>query len=82
MSKKLIFTIILLLGLLKVPSFVLAEDQICVTQYGGGTVCGAKTPEYHAPVKAGLADFDLPLLGVCFIGVSGYFYWKSKKANI
>ncbi len=79
MLKNLIITIIVAVAIFMVPAIVHAEEQICVTQYGGGVVCGAKTPEYHAPVNAGIADFNFSIIGAGFMSIAGLLYWKSRS---
>lgn len=79
MNKKLLISICLFVATCFTPVAVFAEDVTCVTQYGGAVVCGAANPPFHAPVKTGIADFNLSIIGFCFVTVAGFLYFKSKK---
>ncbi len=81
MIKKFVISFILSMAMLMSPVFAYAETT-CVTQYGGAVVCGAATPEFHTPVKTGIADFNLPLIGFAFVTLSGVLYLKSKRAAL
>lgn len=60
---------------------VLAAEN-CVTQYGGGVVCGSRTPtESHAPVNAGLGDINMGHVGVAFVATSAMLYVYTKRQN-
>jgi len=77
--KRLILSVITAVMLLNAQP-VLAQEN-CVEVYGQGVVCGAKTPEEHIPVKAGLADLLLnpTFLGGSLLTVSGVLFYISKR---
>ena len=79
MFKKTVVAGSLVAALLGVAPSVYAEDQVCVSVYGGGTVCGAQAP--HQPVNAGLGE-NIALVGFGLVAVSGVLLFLSKKAKI
>lgn len=79
MLKKILVSAVLSVAALTAPVSVSADDQVCVSVYGGGVVCGAQAP--HKPVEAGLAE-NIALLGGGSMLASGVFYFLSKKASI
>jgi len=79
MFKTFFVSTIVCLAILMAPRFVQAET--CVTQYGGAVVCGAATPEFHAPVKTGIADVNFTLLGIALLSASTLLYFKSRKSS-
>lgn len=56
---------------------VIAQEEVCTTVYGGGTVCGA-----HAPVETDLGDINPVVLGVILLTISGVLYFYSNRKNI
>lgn len=80
MFKTILVTTIIFIATALMPSFVHAEDQTCVTQYGGAVVCGAATPQFHTPVKTGIADVNMQLVSISFIALSGFLFFKSRKS--
>ncbi len=80
MIKKLISALILALILMFAPVAVLAQEGVCVTQYGGGVVCGVSTP--HEPVSAGLGDFNILVIGAIFILLSLTIQFFTKKVRV
>ena len=79
MFKKLLAVAVVVTALLGAVSSVSAEDQVCVSVYGGGVVCGAQAP--HQPVNAGIAE-NIALLGAGSVMISGVLFFLSKKASI
>lgn len=77
--KKIIFIATLFAGL-ALPAPVWA-DQVCVQNYGQPVTCTTTTPEYHVPVKTGLGDLDIRVLGTAFITFSGILYFVSKRKS-
>lgn len=53
-----------------------AQETVCTQYYGGGVVCGVRTP--HTPIETGIAD-SLPLIASGFLGASGVFAYFSKR---
>lgn len=75
--KKVVFIAFIVTALFVAASPVHAET--CVTQYGGGVVCGASTPEItHEPVKAGIGDINFATLaaGAFISSVAAFAYSK------
>lgn len=68
MFKKLILGFILATILMFVPGIIYAEEGVCISQYGGGVVCGISTP--HEPVSAGIAGINILVIGVLFVVAS------------
>lgn len=79
MLTKVLTSLVLVAAALTVASSVYAEDQVCVTVYGGGVVCGAQAP--HQPVNAGLGE-NIALIGSGLVALSGALLFISKKARI
>lgn len=79
MFKKLLVSTFAVAALFGAVSSVSAEDQVCVSVYGGGVVCGAQAP--HQPVNAGVAE-NVALLGAGSVVLSGVFFLLSKKASL
>ncbi len=82
MYKTLLVSLLLTAATFVAPVSVLAEDPLCVTQYGGAVVCGAATPQFHAPVKTGIADFSFKTVGFAFVITSAVLYLKSRKSVV
>ena len=77
--KKLIISLSVIAVTFLVPASVLAqEDETCVTVYGGGVVCGAKT---HEPVDTALGDINPGILGGALLLTSYGLYRLSKRSN-
>lgn len=77
-----VITIALSALVLSNVSPVYAAEENCVTQYGGGVVCGSRTPtEPHAPVNAGFADINMGQLGAALVASSAVLYIYSKRQN-
>ncbi len=74
--KKLILLLILASSF-AITSPVIAQEQVCTTVYGGGTVCGA-----HAPVETDLGDISPVVLGVILLTISGVLYFYSNKKSL
>mgnify|MGYP001595897752 FL=1 len=76
--KKLFFTAILILGLLKAPAVYAEETCVQVQVYGGGvgTVCGAKN---HEPVPADLAGITPATIAGGLFLASGTLVYLSRK---
>lgn len=80
MFKTILLTTLVFLATAVAPSFVFANEPICVTQYGGAVVCGARTPDVHVPVKAGLADLNFGVVGATMLFLGGIILVKSKRS--
>ena len=74
--KKLILLLILASSF-AITSPVMAQEQVCTTVYGGGTVCGA-----HTPVETDLGDINPVILGLVLLTISGVLYFYSTKKNL
>jgi hypothetical protein len=76
--KKLLFTAILVFGLLMAPGVYAEETCVQVQVYGGGvgTVCGAKT---HEPVAADLAGVTPAMIAGGLFLASGTLVYLSRK---
>ena len=74
--KKVILALVLGINLLSAGS-VLAQEQVCTTVYGGGTVCGA-----HAPVDTDWGDINPAVIGFAFLTFSGLIYVYSTKRSL
>lgn len=79
MFKKLLVSAFTVTALFGAVTSVSAEDQVCVSVYGGGVVCGAQAP--HQPVNAGIAE-NIAFAGFGSVVLSGVFYLLSKKASL
>lgn len=80
--KKLILVLTLISLLHLTVAVVKAEDTTCVSQYGGGVVCGTRTPEEpHIPVNAALGDVSPTLIGFFSLGLAGVVYLYSNKSK-
>jgi len=78
--KRLILSVITAVMLLNAQP-VLAQDN-CVEVYGQGVVCGAKTPEEHIPVQAGLSDINFQVVGAGLLMASAVgFVLNSKRVR-
>ena len=77
MLKKAVVFAALMFALLGLPGVSFAQE-VCVTVYGGGVVCGAET---HEPVEAGLNDISPAVLGGVLLLTSGVLLYFSKKAR-
>jgi hypothetical protein len=63
---------------------VVSAEEVCTTQYGGGTVCGATTPEVpHQPVnyKAGLGDINFGVVAAISFSAAVSLYVYSKRIS-
>ncbi len=80
--KKIITSILVLGALIASPKYALAQ-QTCVTQYGGGVVCGASTPQETVfyPKPTAIGDINLPVIGIGFMFGSIALFYFSKKFN-
>jgi hypothetical protein len=76
MLKKVLITLVMLLGVLATPRASYAVD--CVQNYGQPTVCGVET--VHVPVETGLAE-NLMAASVVSFSASGIFFYLSRKAR-
>ncbi len=74
--KKLVLLLILASSF-AITSPVIAQEQICTTVYGGGTVCGA-----HTPVETNWGDISPVVLGVILLTISGVLYFYSTKKGL
>ncbi|PIP57468.1 hypothetical protein COX03_02955 [Candidatus Woesebacteria bacterium CG22_combo_CG10-13_8_21_14_all_39_10] len=74
--KKLIL-ILILASSFALTSPVIAQEQVCTTVYGGGTVCGA-----HTPVETDLGDINPVILGSILLTISGVLYFYSNKKSL
>ncbi len=74
--KKLILLLILASSFV-ITSPVVAQEQICTTVYGGGTVCGA-----HTPIETDLGDINPAVLSLILLTISGVLYFYSNRKNI
>ena len=74
--KKLILLLILASSF-AITTPVIAQEQICTTVYGGGTVCGA-----HAPIETDWGDISPVVLGVILLTISGVLYFYSNKKSL
>jgi hypothetical protein len=78
--KKIFVIALLVLAAHLVAPTALAEDTTCVSQYGGGVVCGTRTPvEPHVPVNAALGDMSTTLIGFAALALAGIVYVYSRK---
>ncbi len=80
--KKFILTVIIAITLIAFPKIAFAQEN-CVTQYGGGVVCGVSTPteEVFHPAPTAIGDFNLPMIGAGFIFGSIALFYLSHKFN-
>jgi LPXTG-motif cell wall-anchored protein len=76
--KRLIVLVVFLTMVFVNPGAVLAQEETCVTVYGGGVVCGART-EIHEPVDTGLADINPIVLGAGLLSASGVLFYISRR---
>jgi hypothetical protein len=74
--KKVILALVLGTSLL-LPKPVLAQEQVCTTVYGGGTVCGA-----HVPVDTDWGDINPSIIGSVLLTFSGLIYVYSTKKSL
>ena len=74
--KKLILALVLTSSFV-FPISVRAQEQVCTTVYGGGTVCGA-----HTPIETDLGDINPLLLGLGLLTISGFLYFYSTKKSL
>jgi hypothetical protein len=74
--KKVILALILGMNLL-LPKAILAQEQVCTTVYGGGTVCGA-----HTPVNTDWGDINPAIVGLVLLAFSGLIYVYSTKKSL
>jgi hypothetical protein len=74
--KKVILALILGMNLL-LPKAILAQEQVCTTVYGGGTVCGA-----HTPVNTDWGDINPAVIGFVLLTFSGLIYVYSTKKSL
>jgi len=80
MLKKILIVSAIAAAVVLTPQAAYAQ-QNCVTVYGGGVVCGAKTEEIiHKPVETGLAE-NLLAVAVGSIVAAGALLIFSKKIS-
>lgn len=56
---------------------VIAQEQVCTTTYGGGTVCGV-----HTPVNTDWGDINPAIIGLVLLTFSGLIYVYSTKKSL
>ena len=82
---KVVITLAVLFGaVISMPSTVFADEQTCTSVYGGGVVCGVKTPDEHKTVEAGVANNPLGLASILLLASGSLHYLsnKSKRENL
>ncbi|MBP9687336.1 hypothetical protein KBD68_01635 [Candidatus Woesebacteria bacterium] len=78
--KKIFISVLMLVAASSATGVAYAADTTCVSQYGGGVVCGTRTPqEPHIPVNAALGDVSTTVLGVAALVLSGVVFVYSRK---
>jgi len=73
--RKIILTLLAVLGLL-FSSFAFARaEETCVGNYGQQVVCGVKKEEFTPTVQAGIEDHILPIsIALMTVGLGLHFY--------
>lgn len=79
--KKLIITAMVAGSALFTGAASVYAQSNCVTQYGGGVVCGATTPieKVHKPTETAIGDINPAVLSSLFIGASYIVYKFGKR---
>jgi hypothetical protein len=77
---KLLITTAIAGALIAFPGTVSAATQTCVTQYGGGVVCGVETPTVvHTPVRTASGDVNMIVLTAVSFAAAGFAFFKYRK---
>lgn len=76
--RKIILTLLAVLGLFLSSVAFASAEETCVGNYGQQVVCGVKKEEFNPTVQAGIEDHILPI-SIALMGMSAGLYFYSKR---